>query len=186
MSGRYNAVWNKILSQVEIRNPEIARGFYLNGITPANRGCITDNSSMYIKYGATFDPNIGFYSLNGIQLNEDDVLRCWQMSPKFMVSGNTYSYFAAKTNFPILRKQETLTYDISYMFTYGSSFTPELEVLTFKSNPLQSEITNILIASQITNTFRYCRKLKTIIGILDLSKLTSFLIPSRHFIYAMH
>ncbi len=63
LSGIYPAKWNSTLSQIEIPDPNIARGFYINGTTPANRGCVTFNTSRYLSLSSlfSFDQTTGYY-----------------------------------------------------------------------------------------------------------------------------
>lgn len=64
MSGVYHAVWNSVLSQIEVRDNNIATGFYLNGATPSSRGCVCERTTEAIAYGAKWNPTTGFFELN--------------------------------------------------------------------------------------------------------------------------
>ena len=66
LSGIHPAVWNTTLSQIEVQNPNIARGFYLNGTTVAHRGCVSINTAKYVANSAgfaKFNPTTGYYEV---------------------------------------------------------------------------------------------------------------------------
>lgn len=82
LTGVWPAKWNPVLSQAEVPDPSVARGFYLNGTVPAVRGCVTHNTRKYIELGACYDTSLscrfnavtGFYEMAGLtDLTERDV-----------------------------------------------------------------------------------------------------------------
>lgn len=113
LSGDYPAKWNPVLSQIEVADPCIARGFYLNGTTPANRGCVTINTRKYIDLGKCWDDTLsckfnattGFYEMAGLtDLTERDMEESAKFiwySHQHMGSLCAWNNKSIRVNFPV-------------------------------------------------------------------------------------
>lgn len=164
LSGVYSAKWNSALSQIEIADPLVARGFYLNGGAPANRGCVTFDTPKYIARGAVFNPVTGFYELNTLtDLTEGQTRYSYEASS---LVGSIYQDEMCRRN-PNIR---TLFNVVNHSLGGYSGIKAD----NAYADCVNIEVINVRAGYYIVSRFIFanCVKLKSVLGELNLASAT--------------
>lgn len=171
LSGIYPAVWNSELSQVEVQSPNIARGFYLNGVTPAHRGCVSIRSLEYytvsLQYGSTypclFNSITGYYELGELRnLSESDLFPVVAYSTSlFSTNGMAELYVQSKLRTTFLMRNVGAQIYSPNCIPAGMFYSSSIEQI------ILSDRFRIDVATP--SIFRSCSKLRWIKGVIVLA-----------------
>lgn len=175
LSKRYNAIWNTTLSQVEVSDPNIARGFYINGTTPSGRGCVSTDSMKYLSMNSAFfkfNAITGYYTFKDYltDITESEMVQIYHVYG-FSVSDDSAGRIYQLTKARIIYTDNDFWYYRNAIKSYAALlYNCACEVFCIDDGvigPYHGMTLNVL--SSFTSAFRYCRKLKIIDGKIDIS-----------------